>query len=236
MKTAAFTIWFNDLPMLDLWLKYYSKYFDDLYVICSATKDEYVPFLEERKKKYNLNYERVGDLSDTRIANEKVKETQIKLLENHEWVIYSNLDEIIATNPKKYSDLKDFMNRYKRDWLHCFAYDVIEWEEPPIDFTKPILQQRKYWVKNYNMNKVLISRVPLKWNEGQHQIEEIPAEESKKLKNKGLYLIHLRHFNLEDDDKNPRDFGPFMHGPSIFVLERRKDSRLVIPAWVKTLI
>ena len=37
MKKAAFTVWFNDLVILDVWIRYYKKEFD-LYVIIDQPK------------------------------------------------------------------------------------------------------------------------------------------------------------------------------------------------------
>lgn len=238
-ENIAFTVWYNDLPVLDVWLKYYSQWFDKLHVICCHTKEKYLPELEERQKKYNLTIERTDShFEDAKTANERIREVQRNFCNDYHWVLFTNCDEIIAPDPQYYKDFHDFLQNYWGDWVPCVCYEIIEKDEPPIDFTKPILKQRQWYVKNEFMNKVLLSKVPLLWNEGQHQIAGIDGEVSKRINNTNLYLFHLRHFNLKDEEKNPRDFGPFAHLPVATIIERANDERFLekIPEWVGELI
>lgn len=239
MRTAVYTLWQNDLVILDLWLSYYSRYFDDVFIICNGTEDGYIPLLEERKAKYKFTYKRLESfLGDPGTALSVVKENQLNLLKDHDWVLYCNCDEIIATNPKKFKDLKELMETCDKDWVACVGYDVVEWNEPAIDYSKPFFAQRKYWVKDHNYNKILLSKVPLAWNEGQHQIDGISGEDSKSIKGTGLYLVHLKHADLEAEaaNVNGRHFGPMRTSADAYIMDRRKDSRLKIPSWLKELL
>ena len=172
------------------------------------------------------------------VALFKVRTLQGQFLKKNEWVLCCNCDEILAPDPNRYKDLAEVMKDQWRPYVACECFEVIEWNEPPIDFTKPLLKQRTFWVKNIKLNKILLGRVSLDWNEGQHQIPEIGAKYSELIRDSGLYMIHLRHFNLIEEEKHPRDFGPYFHSPNTYVLEqsRLESKRLVIPQWAKELI
>ena len=87
------------------------------------------------------------------------------------------------------------------------VFEIIQAEdEKPIDYQRPILTQRRYWLKNDNYNKVLLSRVPLEWNEGLHQLIQMPYEVAKEFKNTGLFMLHLKYTDLQcvvDKDLGP---------------------------------
>lgn len=218
MKNIAFTWVFNDMVALDLWARYYSRYFDELLVLCCATKPEYDEKLKEMGEKYNLRAERLeAEEFNSPMANRIIMGKQQELLKDHKWVLYCNCDEIITTRPDRYKDLKDFMGRYKGKWLWCICYEILQEEgEPWLDYSKPILRQRKSWLKNPSLNKVLLSRVPLSWNDGQHQIEETKAMVPSLMKNRGLYLLHLKH---ADYNAPNRDYVADLRPKFTYVLE-----------------
>jgi hypothetical protein len=70
------------------------------------------------------------------------------------------------------------------------------------------------------MNKVLLSSVPLSWNEGQHQINEVSSEHSKELHDTGLYLVHIKHADTKTEG---RDLGPMKRSPDAHVGEQVKN-------------
>ena len=232
MKILAFTMWQNDLVGLDLWLKYYRKQFDEVFIICFGTNPNYFPELEKR----NLKYITFGaNLEEPQTANQMLREKQNEFLKDYDWVLYCNLDEFLIPNPRKYKNIKDLIRHTKKDWIASECFEVIHVEgEPPIEFSKPYLKQRKFWVKNPNMNKILLSRVPLSWNNGQHQIDGIEAETSKGYHNTGLYLIHIKH--ADPNPYQPRDFGPMKRSPDGWTTDRSKDSRIKIPEIFKNKI
>lgn len=235
MKKACLTVWWNDKVILDVWIRYYRKEFD-LYVIVDQPKhlDEI-----ERREKEGVTFIRGEAMLSTEHAKNKTREVQDELLKKYDWVLFTNCDEIIAPEPK-YKDFDDLITKLDQDFISCEGFEVLECNEPPIDFTKPLLKQRKYWMKHFNMNKTLLSRVPLVWREGHHSIVGTEAEETKLINDTGLYLIHLRHFNLKGDkiaeDTKTRDFGPFLHPPHNYVLTHKDEYKTPMPEWVRKLI
>lgn len=231
---CAFTWVWNDMIALELWCKYYSRYFEDLLVLCCATDPKYDSTLARFKEQYNLTAERLErqeyDVTSSMIV---VRAKQAELLQTHEWVMFSNCDEIVATDPAFYKDLKEFMDKCEKDWEWCLGYEVCqEPEESHLDMNQPILKQRTTWLKNPYNNKVLIGRVPLSWNEGLQQIVETTNIEIGGMENHGLILVHLKH---ADYYAPGRDLIPNVRPRYGYVMEKFA-SREPMPEWVREVI
>lgn len=232
MKSAVFTVVQNDMTLLEVWIKYYHRYFDDILVFCNTTKEEHYQDLENFKEKYGIQYDLTGmPTIDPGLEVVTLREIQKKLLENHRWVLFCDIDEFIVADPKKYKDLKDLMRKTRKKWVPCEAFDVVKWgDEKQIDYTQSYLVQREFWVKSPSYNKIILSKVPLEWNDGCHQIAGVPSVVSTAFTDTGLYLIHLKHADLYSEG---RDLGPMTRPPDNFVMQRREDSRLPIPEEIK---
>ena len=228
MRALVYTVLINDMKLFRVWYNYYSKYFDAIHVLCYGTKKEYQ---KQLKKLKNTTIEYVADeVNRPEDIIHFLKEKQITFFEKYDWVLYCNLDEFLITKPSKFKDLRDLMKTYKKDYIHAIAYDIVKTPcELPIDYSRPILAQRKNWVKNTDYNKIILSRVPLNWNAGTHQIDSISGEESKCFKNKGLYLVHLKQIDHERQDD---DLGPHY---AIKPEEYRGDKAELIPNFIKVI-
>ena len=239
-KNIAFTAWQNDRIILKLWVKYYSQYFDELLVLCFNTQKKYLPFLEGLTKKYNFRYEIVEKYKGDNIDGAPsvflglVKDKQEELLKEYKWVLFANCDEIIVAD-KKYGTLKDLMDKSPQKkllWI-CEGYEVIQVRgEKPIDYSKSYFNQRKYWVKNHNYNKIILSKITLNWTVGLHKIEGLSDDESTAFKNTGLYLIHLKHVDLE----TKRDFGPSISPLDPNIENHWLKYKKPIPDWIKKIL
>jgi len=226
MANAAFTLVQNDMVILQLWLKYYSQYFDYLYIIGNGTKEGYGKL--ESLKEYKFTFERKGKMGNSAITSEVAKETQKKLLEKFEWVLYSDCDEFITPDLNLYKDFPAFFDAYPDEKTLCEGYDIVQTDnEEPIDFTKPYLQQRKYWYKNWSYNKPLLSKIPLNWAEGCHRELEVPDTIGKLQTKTGLYLIHLKYADLHP--REPRDFGPITTNIQGEIITKGKEEKVEIP-------
>lgn len=236
MRTLVYTMVQNDIVGLDLWLKYYTKFFGDVVVFCFNTKKKYVSNLEELKKVYGFSYEMVEYYGKHRVDGNPdvvlgfVSDKQYEFLQNHDWVLYTDLDEFVIAG-KKYGNLKTFMEGCLKNYVACIAYEVIQTEkEAPIDYSKPYLEQRRYWIKNPLYNKILLSRVPLRWVRGIHRIDTMRDDEISALKYQGLYLIHLKHADMNPTSK---DLGPFLTNPDPNVTQHWRHKKRLIPDWIR---
>jgi len=83
------------------------------------------------------------------------------------------------------------MNNFEETCVRCNGYELIHRRElePPIDFQKPILQQRNYWFRSKFFLKPILSKIPLHWEVGFHHANgNIEVDEN-------LYLIHLHRLD-----------------------------------------
>lgn len=235
MRSAAFTLVQNDMVIMKLWLTYYHKYFDDLTIIGNGTKEIYDTHIAELQRTISFSFERtIGPATNSETTLGIVKEKQEALLKDHEWVLYSDCDEYVFANPRKYKDLKDFMEKTKEDKVYCEAFEVFQAEdEEPIDYSEPYLKQRKFWFKNPSYNKPLLARVPINWVVGCHKEVDLSDSDSLAIKDTGLYLMHLKHSDLQATN---RDFGPMTTNIQWDLVGAGKNDRLPIPAKIRRML
>ena len=227
------------MVMLNLWLSYYKKYFADLIVYSFNTKKNTVPKLDKLARKYGMGYELLQEYHGDKIDGTPsvllgfAIDRQVDFLQNHDWVLCCNLDEILIA---KKGNLTDLMKRHKDELiaLPSEGYDVVQAEdESQIDYLKPYFQQRKYMVKNVNYNKIVISRIPLRWTEGLHKLDTMTDEESRNIRNSGLYLIHLKHADLQREEGRA---GPYKVHLDSNIMEHKPEERVLIPKYFKKLL
>lgn len=237
MKGLAFTSVYNDMVILELWLKYYSRWFEALHVMGLGTKAKYGS-LEFLKKKYDFSFEKI-EIDPTHdifhaadVFVNTIREKQASFLESYDWVLYCNCDEyLVPSDPDK--SLRDLMEKSDADYVHSEAFDVIQLEsEGPIDYTRDYMSQRTSWVKNTSYNKTLLSRVPLAWNAGCHQIEGMSEDDSKQIKNTGLFLVHLKYSDLRPLGK--RDFNDRSPNLESHLTDPEPDHIAKIPDFVRS--
>ena len=237
---------------LPLWFKYYSQYFDDIYVIDNEP-DIVDPFIEEAKKKYKFT--KIDDYpnpaNDLTPWNQVIREFQVELLKKYKWVLYADADEFVVPDPDKYKDLSDYIQKCTRDYVHCTGFnvlhmyeeeraangDILEFNEPALDLEKPILAQRKYWWYEYGYNKPLLARIPLNWENGMHNL--IGQEESHlhELHDPDLFLIHLKQADW--DIFRTRIGGSYSadKGPEWFYKGRKQENeKELIPERLKSIL
>jgi hypothetical protein len=236
MRNIAFTAVQNDLVILNLWLSYYGRYFDDMFVICFNTKEECFDELDRMKKTHNFDYEILSEYKGDKIDGTPavfiryVRDKQFQLIKNYDWVLFANCDEYLIPYKNRYKDLKDLMSRSKEKYVPCVAYDVIQTKkEKPIDYSKPYLKQRRYWIKNPHYNKIILSRVALDWVNGLHKLSDMTDDDSKAIKNTGLYMVHLKHADLS----STRDFGPYKSKLDPNMVANWLDKKRLIPDYIR---
>lgn len=187
MRIAVFTIVHNEKIFFPLWLKHYSQWFgpDDIYVVDHETTDNSL----------NLSGFQTIKIYNKETFNhswllEQVKKIQTELLQKYDWVIFTEVDELIyhATQP-----LQEFVASLKEEGA-CKGYEPIHNPdtEPALNWEQPILKQRKFGRPNNMYNKTLMANKPTDWSLGFHSVYNASRE---LLPN--LFLIHLRYIDYQ---------------------------------------
>lgn len=190
---AVFGTFRNEKYLLPIWLKYYSNLFgmENLYVIDHQTTDGST---ENLKCNYEVlddcatdELQRFGSHDYPKLWNVILKKYE-ELLNDYQYVINIDSDEIIMANPDKYRDLRHYvesMGVYSR----CIGYEIVHRrrEEPDLQWNKLICEQRKYWIRESNMDKPAITSKMLDWMIGKHYIKNHRNE----LTDPDLILCHL---------------------------------------------
>jgi hypothetical protein len=195
-KCAIFVMVKNENVFLPIWLKYYSRYIDgkDIYVFDHRSVDGSV---ERCLKDYTFNVIRLNyPLSFDHLWFKFVANTvQKKLLSHYEYVIFTDIDEIIVPDIMKYRGLDDYIQKLDKDHVRCIGYDLIHLphkEENTYCASEPVLSQRRFWYHTHWYNKTLISRQPLNWEIGFHEVRNLDSAADQ-----DLMLIHLHKLDFD---------------------------------------
>ena len=240
-KLAAVTMAKNEFFHLPYWVKYYSRFIplEDLWVLDHESDDGSTQGLG-----CNIVTVRNPLFRDKPWVNKLVRGFHKQLCEKYEIAIYTDVDEIIAPDPRKYKDLGDCIEKFRvsdEEVVSCYGWGILHdpREELAIDMSKPLLKQRKYWHRAPTFDKPLITKVPLNWVPGYHK-----CHDRKPRRDNDLYLFHTcrldyemikkkLHWELEQKMWHPRykdkadiERWYFSH----FEVGRKE----LIPEWIKT--
>jgi hypothetical protein len=194
-KKAVFAMAQNEPVFLPIWLKYYSQSFDaeDIFVLDHRTTDGSV---EKCAEQYSFNNIKLDyPYSFDHVWFQFVAKTmQRKLLNYYEYVLFTDIDEIILPDLNKYSGLDEYINQLDEDHVRCTGFEITHMKdkEPTFDSTRTVLSQRNHWHYNRSFNKTALARVPLNWGIGFHKKTLV-----EQFNNKELYLIHLHKVDYE---------------------------------------
>jgi hypothetical protein len=155
----------------------------------------------------------------------KVTKRLDEWLRAYDIVVLVDPDEFIIPNSDKYRDLGDYLDRWHGDIIRTYGYGVMEMpDDEPLDHSKPILEQRKYWYRDHWYDKPIITRVMTKYAYGFHDCD-MQAEPDP-----DLVMFHLRDADFINLDKhcpyrNPRLFD----APNVMNYEQRLEICEPIP-------
>lgn len=188
------TIVKNEGIFLPIWLRYYLQFFnsEDIFILDHETTDG---------STNNLNCNVVGVNNQYTWDHEWLAATVSDFVSNlirskkYNYILFTEIDEIICADPKIYDGLIDYLKKCQRSCIRCNPYMVAHNPllESPINLTKPILQQRKWHPDACNglWCKPLLTKEPLRWTAGFH-LTNIPS-----FFDQDLLLIHLRCIDLD---------------------------------------
>jgi len=191
-RCAVFTIVKDEAVMLPVWLRYYRRYFHDadVFVLDHDSQDGSTVGLP-------VNVSPVHNVHafDHAWLVGTVKEFQRFLFSlGYEYVLFAEVDEIVLAEPAIYRGLDEYIALLKRPVVRCTGYEMyqhLSFEDPPIDWSKPIFDQRQYWTFSQLYCKPLLSSLPLDWTVGFHTAAgEQPLDSA-------LLLVHLHYADLQ---------------------------------------
>jgi hypothetical protein len=191
-KIAAFTIAYNEYKILPIWANYYVSQFgaENVYVIDQGSDKPY-DMLPAGVTVVRVPREEFDNWLIARV----VATFQRFLLESYDAVLYSDSDEFVCAAPEALASrsLAQFLleqpNPVGVPRGYNLHHDILR--EAAYDPARSVLSQRRFITRHAALDKPLIARVPLSWIPGFHKAKEggvtIP----------GLYLLHLRYFDLD---------------------------------------
>ncbi len=188
-RAAALTIVHNEPVFLPIWLRFYSHFFaaDDIYVLDNDTTDGSTD---------GDGFVRVpvsrGQIDMTWMV-ETVQEFQRELLERYDVVLFSDVDEIVTPMPE-WGSLRDYLDRLDEEFVNPLGYEVLHLRdrEPPLDVSRPVLDQRGHWFAHDGYDKPVLATVPMTWVEGFHK-----SADGRHNYDPDLRLIHLRRMDFD---------------------------------------
>jgi len=192
LKVAVFGLFHKEALMIPYWQNYYGNLFgrENLYPVGDLKNDFFMGLFTIPKK--NLIELGAHYQSDYDLHVSTVTKLQKKLLDSYDVVIFAEADEFFVPNLNKYADLKDFLIKNPDDYFTAQGYNIISNidGEPPINPTKSLLSQRRWWYKNAGESKTLIVRKPVTSYSGGFHIcyPTIPEHPE-------LFNIHLHDFD-----------------------------------------
>ncbi len=195
-RCAIFVMVKNENVFLPIWLKYYSRYIDgsDIYIFDHQSTDGSVQncLSNFAFNVIRLNYPFSFDHIWFKFVAVNV---QKKLLDHYEYVIFTDVDEIILPDVNKYRGLDDYIQKLNHNCVRCTGYDLIHLpqHEKSFNASESVLSQRKFMYRTDWYDKTLISNQPLNWDVGFHIVNNLELSCSTDLM---LFHIHKLDFDL----------------------------------------
>lgn len=190
---AAFTIVQNERVFLPLWLRHYGGHFEptDLYVLDHDSTDGSTDGLGNACRVVPVHRSHSFDHSWLKTT---VEEFQSFLLCSYDTVLFTEVDELVVADPRRYDGLASYIDGLQARAACCTGYNVVHQpDEPPLRFDEPLLAQRGYWHRAPKHSKRLLARVPLAWSIGFHNEANVPEA----CPDPDLLLIHLHRVDLD---------------------------------------
>lgn len=182
MACAVITDALSDDYFLPVWIDYYGRCFgaENLFVV-SYERDLAIP---PGRVGRQLRLERPYDQHlRVQLINEVVPE----LLKRYACVIRVDVDEFLVPDPRKYADLRQYVETRSDAYVTAQGLDVVETaaDRQLAYDVAPLLGQRSAAVKASAYSKTCLVRTPIRWFPGFHTADVAPAFDD-------LYLFHMK--------------------------------------------
>jgi len=193
-QMAAMTMVGGDYFFLKRWVDYYGRQLgrENLYILSHGGDPEHrkigegcnVIYLPHDRSRHRFNQRRWQMLSLITTG----------LTQSYNWVLTTDVDEIVAVDPGVHDSLPGYLSRFRTDEMPQvvtpFAIEMVHnpvLERQPLDGEAPILSRRRLFRLNANYAKPCITRRRITFFPGGHY-----ANHPKLFLDPHLYLFHLR--------------------------------------------
>jgi hypothetical protein len=181
---AVVTMVYNEPDFLPVWAAHYRAAVgtQHCYVIDHGSDDGSIdasgPFNLARLERSPLDEAWRADLVSRLCAD---------LLHRYDAVAYTDVDELLVADPRRFKNLADLSKAAEADVVTAFGADVLEVPgDAPIDFAQPITTQRRWTRPFSSLFKPALTRRPVRWSPGFHHADA-PSHFG------GLYLFHIAY-------------------------------------------
>lgn len=190
MKVAVITMVYNEKHNLPIWISHYSKQFPNgELIVVDHSSDIRVSNIQNDVSTIRLPRSPFDDRKRAKF----ISNLHNNLLDDFDWVIYTDSDELIVS--ERYSTLQESLANEPHgvNTINCIGLNLFQHidQEEMIDVQNPIGQQRRYAVLEKSMFKPAISREQIQWTPGFHTSDKEPNFGSN------YYLIHLKYIDFE---------------------------------------
>lgn len=198
---AAVTMVFEDYDFLQRWVDYYAAQIgrENIFIVSHGGDPEHAKIGEgctvinipRDKTMFQFDRKRWSFLAN--LTN--------GLLAYYNWVITSDVDEVVLVDPDVAPGLVDYLRTTYPDMsqapaaLSVFCLELVhnkDIEPEPIEAGVPILARRRVFRPNANYSKPCVIRQPGAFTPGGHSSSHGP-----RVLPDGLFLLHLRFFDHE---------------------------------------
>ncbi len=181
-KVAAVTMVYNEAALLPVWTRHYARQVgaDHCYVVDHGSSEPLA--LPPGVNMLRLPRSPHDDPRRARFISQLTS----SLLEYYDWVIHTDVDELVLADPRQFANLPDFCRAAADGTVSAIGFDIqhVPAIEPPLDPALSIGSQRGWARFTSAMCKPVLSRQPLEWAPGFHCSNQPVAFAS-------LYLFHL---------------------------------------------
>ena len=182
-RVAAITMVYNESVLSPVWARHYARQVgaDHCYVVDHGSTETIalprgVNILRLPRSPHD-DERRAGFVSDLTRA----------LLRYYDWVLYTDVDELVLADPSRFRDLPSFCaSSEAANTVTAVGFDIqqVPELEPALDGSRPIGSQRG-WVRFTSaMCKPVLTKQALDWSPGFHSCQYPPTFSS-------LYMFHL---------------------------------------------
>lgn len=134
------------------------------------------------------------------------------LLRSHDVVGFSEVDEMLVPNVVRYATLHELLKDSPAPFYRAIGYGVVHHhpEEPDMDWTQPVLAQRKHWYQTLRYSKICLARYRVFYSRGFHTAHNVPDDHEP---HPELFCVHLHQADFKTAlRRHQRNAGRIWHG------------------------